>query len=132
MNRKPDLFEAARAVMRHAHAPYSCFYVGAALRAQGGEIYTGANVENAAYPESICAETAAIGAFVAGGGHRITEICVIADCDPPITPCGGCRQRLAEFGDADMIIYSANLEGIKRRFTLGELLPEAFDLEDEI
>jgi cytidine deaminase len=131
MSKDKELFDAARDVMRRAHAPYSCFYVGAALRAQDGRVYAGANVENAAYPESVCAETAAIAAFVAGGGHRITEICVIADSSPPITPCGGCRQRLAEFGDPDMIIYAATPDGIKRRFTLGELLPEAFDLADE-
>ena len=127
-----DLFDAAKKMMQVAHAPYSCFHVGAAVRAQSGNIYAGANVENAAYPEGWCAETSAIAALVAGGEQRIIEVCILADSDKLVTPCGGCRQRLAEFGGADMVIHVGTSAGIKRRFTLGELLPETFYLEGDI
>ena len=91
------LVDAARAVMERAHAPYSSFRVGAALRAEDGSIHVGANVENAAYPQGQCAEASAIGAMIASGRRRITEVAVISDGDAPCVPCGGCRQRLREF-----------------------------------
>ena len=90
-----SLLQSARAVRENAYAPYSGFKVGAALRTQSGTVYTGVNVENAAYPEGTCAEAGAIAAMVAAGETRISEICVIADCPDPVPPCGGCRQRLA-------------------------------------
>lgn len=123
-----DLFEAAMTVRRRAHAPYSGFWVGAALRGKSGAIYPGANVENASYPEGCCAETSAIARMVTEGEKEIAEVLIVADIAPPITPCGGCRQRLAEFAGPDTPVHAADLTGIKRTYTLGDLLPEAFDL----
>src|SRR5437667_10161818 len=94
-----ELFEAAKAAQMNAYAPYSRFRVGAALRAASGSLYAGANVENAAYPEGVCAETSAISAMALGGERRIAEILVIGDGEGICTPCGGCRQRIREFAD---------------------------------
>ena len=122
-----DLFDAAHAVRAHAHAPYSNFKVGAALRDDAGRIHVGCNVENVAYPEGTCAEAGAIAAMCAAGGTRtVTEIVVIADSKPPVTPCGGCRQKLAEFSSADMQIHLADLSGVQRTIRMADLLPGAF------
>jgi cytidine deaminase len=123
-----ELLAAARAARANAHAPYSRFAVGAALRTPEGAIFAGANVENASYPEGWCAETSAIAAMVAAGERRIAEVVVVADHPEPITPCGGCRQRLAEFGTAATVVHAAGPEGLRARWTLGELLPSAFGL----
>ena len=124
-----DLFNAARAVMTSAHAPYSKFPVGAALRSASGAIYVGCNVENASYPEGWCAETGAIAAMVAAGETTIAEIAVVAEQMPLITPCGGCCQRLAEFAAPDARIHLCDASGIVETVTLGELLPRAFAVE---
>jgi len=124
-----DLFNAARAVMANAHAPYSQFSVGAAIRSTSGAIYVGCNVENASYPEGWCAETSAIAAMVAAGETAIAEIAVVAQQMPLITPCGGCRQRLAEFAGPDARIHLCDAAGIVETVTLGELLPKAFAVE---
>ena len=121
-----ELLNAARTVRDNAHAPYSGFRVGAALRAGSGRIYTGCNVENASYPEGTCAETGALAALVAAGETEITEAAIIADSSTPITPCGGCRQRLAEFGTGEMPVHMATLEGHVETMTLAALLPGAF------
>jgi homotetrameric cytidine deaminase len=121
----PDLVDAARAAMPRAYAPYSQFAVGAALRDEHGAIHAAANVENAAYPQGQCAEASAIGILVAAGAHRITEVAVVAD-SPLITPCGGCRQRLAEFAQADTPVHLCGPEGARRTTTLGALLPLSF------
>jgi cytidine deaminase len=111
----------------NAHAPYSRFRVGAALRAEDGRIHAGANVENAAYPEGICAETAAIAAMVASGARRIREMVVLADGPTLCAPCGGCRQRIREFATAETMIHLCRHPGIvEKSVTLGELLPLAF------
>jgi homotetrameric cytidine deaminase len=123
------LLEAAQAAMRNAHAPYSEFLVGAALRASGGGVYSGANVENAAYPQGQCAEASAIGALVAAGKRRITEVAVVAEKEDFCPPCGGCRQRLSEFAGPDTPVHLGRPGGARRTLTLGELLPHAFDLE---
>lgn len=123
-----DLFHAALDVRGRAHAPYSNFPVGVALSTETGVMYTGCNVENASYPEGACAETGAISAMVAAGGGQIAEICVVGDSDAPISPCGGCRQRLAEFGSVDTIVHSAGLNGIRETWRLGDLLPAAFGM----
>ena len=123
------LLEAAQAAMRNAHAPYSEFLVGAALRAPGGAVYSGANVENAAYPQGQCAEASAIGALVAAGERRITEVAVVAEKEDFCPPCGGCRQRLSEFARPDTPVHLGRPGGPRRTLTLGELLPHAFDLE---
>jgi homotetrameric cytidine deaminase len=121
------LIAAARTAMERAYAPYSRFQVGAALRAPDGSIHAGANVENAAYPQGQCAEASAIGALVAAGARRITEVAVIGTGEEPCTPCGGCRQRLNELAAPDTAIHLCAAEGGARRtVTLRELLPYAF------
>jgi cytidine deaminase len=120
------LFEAAKAAQMNAYAPYSRFRVGAALRTPGGAIYSGGNVENAAYPEGWCAETSAISAMARAGERRITEICVIGDGESLCTPCGGCRQRIREFADGETLIHVAGPEGVRATFALSDLLPESF------
>jgi cytidine deaminase len=123
------LVALARAAMDHAYAPYSRFHVGAALRDETGALYSGANVENGAYPQGACAEAAAIGALITAGGRRILEVAVMADTDL-ITPCGGCRQRLSEFATADVPVHLCAPDGIRRTVALGDLLPLGFNLED--
>ena len=121
-----NLFELAKSVRENAHAPYSEFKVGAAIRSASGVVYTGCNVENVAYPEGTCAEAGAIAAMVAAGERVIAEVLVVADSEEPVTPCGGCRQKLAEFGAGDVVVTLAGLNGEKARMTLAELLPGAF------
>ena len=122
------LYEAAAAARENAYAPYSGFQVGAAVRTASGAIFAGCNVENVAYPEGTCAEAGAIAAMVAAGGNReIVEVLVIADSPVPVTPCGGCRQKLAEFGNAQMTINLAGLAGPLHSTTLGEMLPGVFN-----
>ncbi len=100
-----ELLAAADAVMRRAHAPYSDFRVGAALRGAGGAIHVGANVENASYSQTQCAEASAIGAMIAAGETRITAVAIVAERLEHCPPCGGCRQRLSEFADAETPVY---------------------------
>ncbi len=123
-----ELFQAARKIRNLAYAPYSGFPVGVALRTEDGRIHAGCNVENASYPEGACAETGAISAMVAAGGGRIVELCIVADGEQLISPCGGCRQRIAEFGGPETIVHCADPGGIRGTYTLGELLPSAFAL----
>lgn len=122
-----NLKDAALAVRKNAHAPYSNFQVGAALRTTSGNIYIGCNVENVAYPEGTCAEAGAIAAMVASGERELAEVYVVADCPMPITPCGGCRQKLQEFGAPDVKVVLGTTEGLEIETTIGVLLPGAFD-----
>jgi homotetrameric cytidine deaminase len=124
------LLRAAAAAMRAAYAPYSAFPVGAAVRSAGGAIYTGANVENVSYPQSQCAEASAVGALVAGGETAITAVAVVAERVEHCPPCGGCRQRLREFGAADVPVYLGRPGQTPQTVTLGELLPGAFGREE--
>ncbi len=112
----------------HAYAPYSRFPVGAAIETESGKTFVGANVENAAYPLSRCAEQIAVGAMVTAGERKIKTIVVHSLASPPATPCGACRQILAEFGDADTRVICTNARGETLSFTLEELLPHAFRL----
>lgn len=121
-----SLLEVATAVRERAYAPYSRFKVGAAVRGASGAVYAGCNVENAAYPEGTCAEAGAIAAMVAAGETVITEVLVIADCPDPVPPCGGCRQKLAEFAAPDTPVILCTLAGARRVTTVGELLPGMF------
>jgi len=121
-----DLFAAARAAQANAYAPYSRFKVGAALRSESGAIFSGCNVENAAYPQGSCAEAGAIAAMALAGERRIAEILVIGDGEGLCTPCGGCRQRIREFADARTWVYVAGPDGVRAAFALNELLPESF------
>ena len=133
------LFAAASAARAKAHAPYSNYAVGAALLADDGKVYSGCNVENASFPEGWCAETTAIGHLVMGGAKRIVRAVVVASridgervpggrfC----TPCGGCRQRLSEFAASPSTeIWAADPDGASQRFTMAELLPAGFVLEE--
>ena len=122
-----DLKTAAMAVRERAYAPYSNFLVGAAVRGASGTIHSGCNVENAAYPEGTCAEAGAIAAMIASGDRTLTEVYVVADSPTPVTPCGGCRQKLVEFGGRDVVVTMGNLAGDELRMTLAELLPGAFN-----
>ena len=120
------LIDAALSARLKAYAPYSRFLVGAALRCDG-VIYSGCNVENAAYPQGSCAEAGAIAAMVLGGGRHIDEIVIVGSGDAPCTPCGGCRQRLREFGAPDLPVRIVNGEGaILLETTLEALLPWSF------
>ena len=120
------LLKAATAVRQNAHAPYSNFKVGAAIRAVSGKVYVGCNVENVAYPEGTCAEAGAIAAMVAAGEVELVEALVIADSPMPVSPCGGCRQKLAEFGAADVVVTMTTVDGNSTEMTLEQLLPGAF------
>ncbi len=123
------LLEVAKTAQGKAYAPYSRFSVGAAIVTPSGAIYSGCNVENAAYPQGACAETGAISAMALAGERRIAEILVIGDGDALVTPCGGCRQRIREFAAPDTPIHIAGPDGVRRTFTLDQLLPESFGPE---
>lgn len=128
-DRLDALVAAARAARARAHAPYSRFQVGAALLDEHGRIHAGCNVENSAYPQGQCAEATAIGHLVLAGGTRILAAAVVGVADRPVTPCGGCRQRLREFAADDCPIWVADLDRVVARYTLGLLLPDSFGPE---
>jgi len=127
--RDQELFAAAEAVRARAYAPYSKFPVGAAILADDGNIYAGCNIENAAYPQGNCAEASAIAAMIAGGARRIRRIYVTGPGAAPVTPCGGCRQRIREFADQDVVVISHGVEGTPLHQTVAELLPHSFGPE---
>lgn len=124
-----DLFEAARDAMARAYAPYSKFPVGAAIRADDGKVYVGANVENLSFPQGWCAEPTAIGNMVMGGGRKIVEIAVIAEKLACCPPCGGCRQKIAEFAGPETRVYLCDEVGVKKTMTMEELLPFSFQTD---
>lgn len=124
-----DLFEAARAAMAFAHAPYSKFPVGAAIRAEDGKIYAGANIENLSFPQGWCAEPTAISHMIMAGNKKIVEMAVIAEKLPLCPPCGGCRQKIAEFATAKTPIYLCDETGVKKTMTMDELLPHSFSTD---
>ena len=123
------LKQAALKIRENAYAPYSGFQVGVALRSSSGEVYTGVNVENAAYPEGTCAEAGAIARMIAAGDRKITAVYVVADGAEPVPPCGGCRQKLAEFSAPDVPVTIATISGIEKTLTVAQLLPGAFTPE---
>lgn len=126
-----DLAAAAQTARDKAYAPYSNFHVGAALRTENGVVISGCNVENAAYPEGVCAEAGAISAMVLSGEHKFNEIVVVGMGDVACTPCGGCRQKIREFTGPDATIYIINEAG-ETLLTLSrdELLPHSFGPEN--
>ena len=124
------LFEAAKKVRERAHVPYSQFKVGAAFLTEDNSIVVGCNVENAAYPQSQCAEASAIGNLISQGYKKIVEIVVIGSGNKLCSPCGGCRQRLREFSKLDVSIHMCNIDGYIKTSTLGELLPDSFGPEN--
>lgn len=121
------LRDIALNVRENAHAPYSGFKVGAAIRSGSGAVYAGCNVENVAYPEGTCAEAGAIAAMVAAGETEIAEVYVVADSPDPVSCCGGCRQKLAEFGGAAVPVTLATVAGTEQVTSIGEMLPGAFN-----
>jgi len=123
------LLQAARAARLKAYAPYSNFRVGAAVLDEQGQVHAGCNVENAAYPQGVCAEAAALSAMVLAGGRRATALLVVGEGPTLVTPCGGCRQKLREFAAPDTPVLVADGVGVQRWFTLEELLPHSFGPE---
>ncbi len=124
-----DLLLAAKSAAENAYAPYSGFRVGAAVMTDNGRSYIGCNVENAAYPEGLCAEASALAAMAVDGARQVSSVVVYgADANKPLTPCGGCRQKLAEFCDPETEIVCVAASGETCVFTLTELLPAAFSL----
>ena len=120
------LLAAARSARGHAYAPYSRYRVGAALLDEQGRVHAGCNVENAAYPEGVCAEAGALSALVVSGGRRLMAAVVVGEGAEAITPCGGCRQKLREFGDGELVVRSADERGWRGELTLAQLLPASF------
>ena len=125
-----NLFNAAKKVRENAHVPYSNFKVGAAFLTEDGSIISGCNVENAAYPQTQCAEASAIGSLISSGYKKINEIVVIGSGSLLCSPCGGCRQRIREFASLDVKIHMCNEEGHMKTSTLGDLLPDSFGPEN--
>ena len=125
-----DIVKAAQEAMKMAYAPYSGFAVGAAVRAGSGRIYSGCNIENAAFPQGWCAEASAISALIMDGEHKIVEIAIAGGGDELCTPCGGCRQKLREFAHSDVAIHVCGPEGVRMTTTLGDLLPHSFGPEN--
>jgi cytidine deaminase len=123
------LLEAAREARGNAYAPYSKFAVGAALLDEQGRIHAGCNVENAAFPQGLCAEAVALGHLVLAGGKRITAVAVVGAGTQMCTPCGGCRQKLREFASDAVPVVVGDMTQLRGRFTLGELLPASFGPE---
>lgn len=122
-----QLVEAARTAQRQAHAPYSRYRVGAALEAEDGTVFTGCNVENASYGLGMCAERVAVGTAVTAGHRRFVRVVVVSDSDPPASPCGACRQVLAEFGLGAEVVSVGPERTL--RWTVAELLPDAFSAD---
>ncbi len=120
------LVEAARSARAQAYAPYSKFAVGAAVLDDTGRIHAGCNVENAAYPQGVCAEATALVHMVMAGGRQVRAVAVVGDAPEPVTPCGGCRQKIREFAADDVPVLIADLHIVRARYTLGELLPASF------
>jgi cytidine deaminase len=125
-----QLIEAAKEAREHAHAPYSNYFVGAAIVDDNGDVHTGCNVENAAYPQGNCAETNAIGAMVTAGSKKISVIAAVGGGEKLefCTPCGGCRQSILEFSDENTRVILIDEEGTIQKYSLDELLPLAFRL----
>jgi cytidine deaminase len=125
-----EMLRAARAIMSRAYVPYSGFHVGAALLNEDGTIRSGVNVENASYPLSVCAERNAVASMVGSGQTKVVAVAVATNAAHPTPPCGGCRQVLWEFGDADTPVVAEGAEGVRARWRLGDLLPDAFGPDD--
>ena len=125
-----ELFDAAVAVQANAYVPYSRFPVGAAVRSAMGRVYVGCNVENAAYPQGLCAEASAIAAMVSAGERELAVVLTVCEGDMLSTCCGGCRQKIREFATAATVIHAAGPEGVRRSYSIEELLPDSFGPEN--
>ena len=120
------MFKAAKNVRKKAHVPYSKFKVGAALLTENNKIIIGCNVENAAYPQSQCAEASAVGNLVSQGYKSIKEVLVVGSGKLLCSPCGACRQRIREFASLKTPVHICNINGHLKTSTLGELFPDSF------
>jgi cytidine deaminase len=120
------MLAAACAAREKAYAPYSKFLVGAAVLDEHGHIHAGCNVENAAYPQGVCAEAGALSAMVMAGGRKAVAVLVVGVAESPVTPCGGCRQKLREFAAPEVPVLIANPQGVLLELTLAQLLPHSF------
>ncbi|WP_010650607.1 cytidine deaminase [Oceanobacillus massiliensis] len=125
-----ELVEAALKIREQAYVPYSKFQVGAALLTKSGKVYTGCNIENAAYPVTCCAERVAIFKAISEGETEFQELAVAADSARPVPPCGSCRQVMSEFFPKTMNIHLTNLKNETKTFTMEELLPFSFETHD--
>lgn len=121
-----ELRAAALQARENAYAPYSNFQVGAAIATPSGAVYAGCNVENVAYPQGTCAEAGAIAAMIAAGEREISAAYVVAGSPTPVPPCGGCRQKLAEFASGDVTVTMATTGGTEQVMRMDALLPGAF------
>jgi cytidine deaminase len=124
------LIELAKNAMSKAYVPYSHFHVGAAILTTSGKLYSGCNVENAAYPEGTCAEAGAIASMVLDGETQIKDIYVIGHGDALVTPCGGCRQKIREFSSVDTMIHICGAQGVRKTLSMEALLPFSFGPEN--
>ena len=129
-SRLDDMVRVARANIPRAYAPYSGFHVGAAVLNEDGEVRPGVNIENASYPLSVCAERNAVASMVLAGQRKILAVAVATGAPTPTPPCGGCRQVLWEFGDADTPVVAEGADGVRARWRLEDLLPHAFGPDD--
>jgi len=127
---KLQLMEQSKIARENAYVPYSKFKVGAALVTKSGKLYHGCNIENAAYSMTNCAERTAMFKAVSEGERDFASLAVVADTNGPVSPCGACRQVIAEFCEPNMPVYLINLKGDIQETTVAELLPGAFSQED--
>ena len=125
-----ELLSLAVQVQQRAHVPYSHFPVGAALVTPSGRVFVGANVENAAYPEGMCAEASAIAAMASAGEREIVTIVTVCDGDALSTPCGGCRQKIREFATSETVIHAGGPDGVRTTYSIADLLPDSFGPEN--
>ncbi|WP_096270432.1 cytidine deaminase [Paucisalibacillus globulus] len=125
-----ELIQKAIEVRDRAYVPYSNFGVGAALLTKSGKVYTGCNIENAAYPVSLCAERVAIFKAISEGETEFVELAVVADTERPVPPCGSCRQVMSEFFDSEMNVHLTNLNSNTMTVKMEELLPFSFQKTD--
>ncbi|WP_101844053.1 cytidine deaminase [Halobacillus sp. Marseille-P3879] len=125
-----QLINEAKQIREKAYTPYSKFKVGAALLTKDGTLYTGCNIENAAYPVTCCAERVAIFKAVADGHYEFNELAVVADTERPVPPCGSCRQVMSEFFQPDIKIHLTNLGNSVKTVKMSELLPFSFSPDD--
>lgn len=128
--KKEELMQVALAARENAYVPYSHFAVGAAVVSADGRVFRGANIENASYSITMCAERNAIFAAASAGVRKIVALAVVADTDSGVAPCGACRQAMTEFMSAQAPVYLGNLHGRIDPTTVADLLPGAFSKEE--
>ena len=126
MNIKEELLRLATFAMNNAYAPYSKYFVGAAIYSVEGKFYYSCNVENVSFPCGTCAEAGAISSMISNGDKKISAILVVADAKELVYPCGACLQRIAEFSDDETIIYLADGKKVCKTYNIKELLPQNF------